>query len=405
MRRLALLLVCGSALVGLLGPVEAEAATTGVVEGTVTPLAWAQEVEVCVVERQPSEICVAPGADGSYVLHEVPFGGVQIEFVPSFRSRLLRQYYDGVSKLSEARTIVLTPTSPTVERIDAGLIEGGAIEGTVTAAAGGSPLSEVEVCAVSVESVTVKSCGETDTTGYELHSLPSGTYRVGFWGIGTSAVYEPWSHQPVGVAAGNTTVGVNATLALGAQIRGRVTIGSGGEHLAGSPVCLFLATASKPQRCTYSDEAGEYSFVGLSGGTYQVGFSLLATEIGGESLEGEDDGFESQYYAGAADRATATAISVLAPMIVEGVDAALVATTARPPAVPVAVANPIVPAALTVAEPPKKTTSCKRGYWKKKVKGNVRCMKPAKQKAKKQRSKKHHRQKRKKVSRPRTAHR
>jgi hypothetical protein len=379
MMRFALLLACGAALLALLVPVGAEAATTGTVEGTVTPPAWAPEVEVCVVEREPGEICTAPAADGSYRLLDVPFGGARIEFVPSFRSGLLGQYYDGVEKLPEARTIVLSALSPLAQGVDADLIEGGAIEGTVTAAGGGAPLPEIEACAVSVGSPTVRSCGETDAAGgYGLHSLPAGTYRVGFRGVGTSAVYEPWTHPAVGVAAGHTTVGVDAVLGLGAQIRGIVTAAAGGGRLADVPVCLFAATAPEPQRCTYSEEAGGYSFVGLPGGSYQVGFSLVAGEIGGGSLAGEDDGFESQYYDGVGTRGEAATITLIPAAVVGGVDASLVTPQSPGPLAPAPpVASPTVAAPPTLAVPGPRKAGCGKGHRRKKVEGEVRCVRHA----------------------------
>lgn len=379
-RRVALLAVC---CLALLAPAEARAAT-GLVEGTVAPLAWAQEVEVCVVEDQPSETCVAPGAEGSYVLDEVPLEGARIEFIPSFRSGLLKQYYDGVGKLSDARSVLLTQESPTAKGIDAHLVEGGAITGIVTDAGGGERLPEVEVCAVSVGSPTVKSCDETDAGGeYELHSLPTGTYRVGFRGGGRSVEYEPWSHPPVGVTAGATTLGIDAALAKGARIRGVVTAAAGGGRLADIPVCLFTTTtATGPQRCAYSDEAGEYSFGGLSAGSYQVGFSLTSAELGGLAGSGED-GYETQYYNRVGTRAEAATLTLLTGESTQGVDAALsLSPVAAPPAVAALVAPPIVVAPPTIAEPkPKKRKKgCVKPRHRKKVKGKARCVKAVKKK-------------------------
>jgi hypothetical protein len=374
----------------LLGPAYAQAAG-GTVEGIVTPLVWAQEVEVCVVESRPSETCIAPAADGPYALHEVPFGGARIEFVPSFRSRLLTQYYDGVGKLSEAKNVVLSALAPTAKEIDADLVEGGAITGTVTAAADGEPLPGVEVCAISSGSSTAESCAETVANGdYELHSLPGGAYRVVFWGAGTSAEYEPWSHSIVAVTAGETITGIDAGLARGGKIKGTVTAAAGGARLADIAVCLFAATSPKPQRCTYSDEAGEYSFAGLQDGPYQVGFSLTDAEIDGEGPAGEADGFETQYYDGVGARAQAVTISLLSPEVIGNVNATLFTPPGPAPPTPAPfVSSPIVPAAATIAEPKPRAVGCKKPKRKKKVKGKVRCVKPAKQKKKKHTKHKH----------------
>jgi hypothetical protein len=377
MRRLVCFGVCLFAAAVPAGvPTAAQAATTGAIEGAVSPTAWAQEVEVCVAETLPSETCTVPEADGSYLLANLPLGGTRIEFIPSFRSRLLTQYYDHKSVLAEAATIVLTALNPTAKGIDADLIEGGAIEGTVTAAVGGEPLSEVEVCAASVGSPTVKSCDETGASGeYELHSLPGGSYGVGFRGHGKSAEFEPKTTL-VAVAQGATTGGVDAALAKGAQIKGSVAAAATGSPLGDIAVCLFAAAGSKPERCTYSDEGGAYAFEGLPSGSYQVGFSLDAVEIGGEGAAGSDDGYESQYYDGVGTRAQATAIPLLAPAVDEGVDAALVRLPAAslPSPAPVA-ASPIVAAAPAIAEPKPRTKACGKGYRKMKVKGKARCVK------------------------------
>lgn len=392
MKRLLLSFVC---LAGLLGPTVPPAAA-GTVEGTVTPIEWAQEVEVCVAQSQVSEICTAPQADGSYVLGGVPPGGVRIEFTPSYRSGLLRQFYDGKSELSEAKSILLTPENPTVSGIDAALLEGGAIEGTATAASGGEPLAEVEVCAISVGPLSIKICGDTDPDGtYQLHSLPSGTYAVEFWGQGKSAEYQPLSQQGVDVTAGKPTMGVDAALAKGAGIQGVVTAAAGGRRLPDITVCLFSVARPSPLRCTYSDEVGSYSFTGLTDGSYQVGFSPGAAELGGEGVVGEGDGFEPQYYDQVQDRAMARTISVLAPTLVEGVDAALVAPpepTASPP--PPAAAASIVDSAQRITEPMPRKVVCRKGYRKKKVKGKTRCVKTPERKALH-----HHRRKRKRKHR------
>lgn len=388
MRRLVLFAICGCAL---LAPASAQA---GTVAGTVTPLVWAQEVEVCTVETPPSEHCTSPGADGSYLLPEVPLGQVRIEFVPSFKSGLIKQYYDHKSLPSEATIVVLSKGVPDAHGIDADLVEGGTIEGTATAAAGGAPLAEVETCAVSVGATTTRVCGETDASGeYELHSLPTGTYKVGFWGRGKSADYQPWYFQAksslveatqIPVMAGAATTGIDATLAKGGRIEGSVVAAVGGVALEGIPVCLFGAAATEPERCLVSGEGGSFSFQGLPSGSYQVGFSLDAGEIGGAGPGGTGDGFATQYYNGVVQRAQAASISLAAPAVVTGVNAALLPIPAPPPfAPPPPIASPITAAAPTISEPQPKQATCRKPKHKKKVKGKVRCVKPAKKPAKK----------------------
>jgi carboxypeptidase family protein len=366
--------------VALLLPALAQA---GEVKGTVEPAEWAQEVEVCVVERQPSELCAVPGADGSYVIEEVPFGAVRIEFIPSIRSRLLTQYYDYKSKLSEATLFFITQEKPVAFGIDADLVEGGRIEGAATAAGLGTPLAEVEVCAVSVSVPTVRRCGETDAGGnYELHSLPSGTYSVAFRGKGDSAEYQPQYYEQapalaqaklITVTAGKATTGIDASLSKGARIEGSVSDAEG-DPLPAIAVCLFDAAASTAERCTYSAEAGSYAFEGLPSGSYQVGFSLEPGEAG---LAGgvESDAFASQYFEGVVTRSEAATISPLAPAVVTGVDARLDLLPSPPAPLPSAAAvNPIVAAAPISAAPKPKARRCRKGFRKMKVGGKVRCV-------------------------------
>ncbi len=361
------------------------AAGPGRVEGTVTPVGSAQEVEVCLVETAPSETCTVPAANGAYVLANLNLGPQRIEFLPSNRSGLIPQYYDHKNRLAEAATISLTATSPTVKNINADLIAGATITGQVTAQVGGTALAGVEVCAKSVASPPVRSCGETGATGaYELHSLPSGSYKIGFWGRGKSAEYQPQYYAgktsfsqatPVSVTNGAETAGISVELAKGSEIAGTLRAASGGASVPDVSVCLFAAASSSPERCAYSGPTGAYRFQGLPSGAYQVGFSLSLAEVGGEGVAGEEDGFLTQYFHGVANRSEAQTISLIAPAAATGVDASLQAPpTPAPPPVPPVAPVAIVPAAPPVAVPPVKK-GCKKGFRKQKVKGKTRCVK------------------------------
>jgi hypothetical protein len=376
MKRLALLAICWFVV---LVPVDAHA-EIGVVKGAVTPLKWAQEVEVCLVEPQPSESCVAPQLDGSYAL-VVPEGGVRVEFLPSYRSGLLPQYYDHKNALREAQVIAVKPRAVT-EGIDADLIAGGVIAGIVTAAQDGARLAEVEVCAAEIEAPETTICGPTDENGaYELHSLASGSYRVGFWGGGSSSEFEPWYYlgrpsfrqgTPVIVTAGSTTGSIDASLARGAQVQGSVFAAADGRPLSDISVCIFSTIDPSPQRCTDSDGTGAYAFDGLGAGPYRVGFSLDPGEPGAAATG--TDGFEQQFYNKVSDRDQAATISVLPGGTAEGVDAALTVSSLRlsPPVLTPGVAPMgagVTPLA-SAAQPP----ACKPPARRKRVKGKLRCV-------------------------------
>jgi hypothetical protein len=208
MRRLLLLATCG---LGLFGSLAAQA-SAGTVEGTVTPIKWAQEVEVCAAGVELTAPCAVPKMDGTYSFPGLE-GPIKLEFIPTYRSGLLTQYYDHKSSLGEAVIIDVPPIGEPIRGIDGDLVEGGAVTGTVTSLGALVPLSGVEVCAVSVGSSSAKSCEETDAGGaYEVHSLQGGNYRIVFRGRGATAQYEPSSTPSISVTAGATTAGVDATL-------------------------------------------------------------------------------------------------------------------------------------------------------------------------------------------------
>jgi hypothetical protein len=372
----------------MLLPAAAFAAGPGRILGTVTPTGIAPEVEVCLVESRPSEYCTSPAADGTYVLPGLPVETpLKVDFIPSHRSGYLPQYFDDVTNLAQAQVLII-PAAKTIEKevlteIDATLRLGGSIKGTVTASSGG-PLAEVEVCVLQ----TGGACTETDDAGeYILSSLPSGSYKIGFWGRGASAEYAPQYYEgqstiaqatPVSVTAGEITTGIDAVLAKGAQVTGAVAAASTGARVEGVPVCLFAMAAATPTRCVYTGIGGTYSLVGLAPGAYQVGFSLGSAEIGGESISSEDDGYFTQYYHGVANRSEAQVLNLSAP------------APAAPIVPPPPVGSNIVPAPPLIVAPTKpRQIKCKKGFAKKKVKGVTKCTKKVPPKRPHKKSKAH----------------
>lgn len=163
------------------------------IEGTVTsatskaPLA---EVEVCAYERappaEPEELpffeCAITGPSGDYAI-EVPPGGYDVEFYVSPESGLnyQTQFYKDRSRYAEA-----DPVDPGIglpaTGIDAALLPGGEITGTVTSAATGAPVSNVLVCALDDE-IESGNCVIDEASGsYAVLGLGTGTrYVVGFF--------------------------------------------------------------------------------------------------------------------------------------------------------------------------------------------------------------------------------
>jgi hypothetical protein len=378
----------------------ASTATAATITGNVTPVGVAPEVEVCIVEAHPSERCTSPGQTGAYAIGGLGPGGYRIEFIPSYRSHYLVQYYDDKRSVQEATVISLPTSEAKKEEVDAELELGGAIEGRVTAMSGGLPLSEVEVCVLEAGNRVSDGCTDTDEAGaYKLGGLPMGTYKVGFWGQGKSAEYAPRYYEeaatiaqatPIPVATGATVTEVDAAMAKGAKVQGTVLAAPGGAPLEGISVCLFAAAVATPAQCGYSGAGGAYSLLGIPPGSYQVGFSLGPAEIGGEARSSEDDGYLTQWWDAVSTREAAATLTLSGPQVASGIDAVL-STPSAPAPQPVlgVVSSPLVAAPPTVAVPTRKKTtkkqkgaSCGKPKRKQKVKGKVRCVKPTKGKKK-----------------------
>jgi hypothetical protein len=119
------------------------------------------------------------------------------------------------------------------------------ITGQVTAEDTGAPLAGIEVVAfpraVADEQLPVSAL--TDATGhYQLPGLHAGTYKVCFapFQIDDRYLSECYDNRPleaeeqhVTVTEGEVLPNINAVLALGGMIKGRITSELTGEPLAG----------------------------------------------------------------------------------------------------------------------------------------------------------------------------
>jgi hypothetical protein len=249
----------------------------------------------------------------------------------------------------------------------------GKIAGKVTSAATEAPIAGIEVCAFpktsdeatggggeSEEEGTEEELAQCPTTAangeYTISGLASGEYIVGFGSPfmselnyvtqfynGKSAYAEA---QPVTVTAGGIVSGIDAKLAEGGRIVGRVTDVSTGAAIERATVCAF---GSNPESggCGFTNANGEYTIAGLLAGEYKVGFA-------------DPPQYAVQYYNGRAALSEASAVSVLLGSTVSGIDAALAPKPPTPPSttgVPTAPGAPTGPAQSTGPQPRVKVTS------------------------------------------------
>ncbi len=263
----------------------------------------------------------ASNSGGEYTISGLPSGSYKVEVSAFEGGNYLPQWYSGKPLEGEATPVSVTAPG-TTSGIDAALSAGGQITGRVTAAAGGAALANVGVCAEDVK--VGGGCATTNGAGeYTIQSLPSGTYSVEFSAFAcgeTGCVQQNYLEQSVGgvsVTAGSTTPNIDATLAAGGQITGKVTAASHGEPLAKIEVCAEKTGGVEFfeffGNCATTHSGGEYTIQGLPSGSYDVKF-----------IRGFEGGnYLPQYYKEEPSLEKAESVKVTAGVPTSSIDAAL----------------------------------------------------------------------------------
>jgi hypothetical protein len=370
---------CACALVA---PALASAAD-GSIAGKVTEAAAGhaaiEDARVCVLGLGVAEDsgCDFTDASGDYVIPGLTPDDYLVAFQAQAQGYLI-QYYDHASSFEDADEVTVSSGVQT-PNVNAELIEGGRIEGTVGDAVSKAGVDEVEVCAYleeGPEEFEFGGCGLTDPSGdYEIGGLADGEYIVEFWAFREpDYVFEFYDDKPffqqatkVSVAAAGPVAVASAELTKGGRIAGTVINAANGLPLEEIGVCAREGAApNRYLRCTWTNAAGKYTLRGLASGAYKVEFSA--------QFEGEpDDGFPAQYWNGKATLAQAELVTVAAPGTTLGIDARL-GTAPLPPVIPPTA--PVIPAKTPVK--PAAPKKCKKGFQKKKAKGKSRCVKKKK---------------------------
>ncbi|WP_307097445.1 carboxypeptidase regulatory-like domain-containing protein [Arthrobacter sp. V1I9] len=256
------------------------------------------------------------GADGAYLVRGLPAGSYKVQFSGSDSySGALEQWHSGAASADTA-TPVTVAEGQDLAGVDATLVKGASISGTVTAPAG----VDVNYLSVYAESLdgSSRSYGNAEFNGnYTLRGLAPGSYKVRFSGYNSGTLTQWYSGAstfesatPVILAEAQDLSGIDAALVMGASISGKVTAPPGTD-LTSVYVNVSAAdhSSSLSGRVNYD---GSYLVRGLPAGAYKVQFS------------GSGAGLLDQWHANASSFETATPLTLAAGQDLTEIDATLV---------------------------------------------------------------------------------
>ncbi len=270
-------------------PGVAPAAGTGQITGTVTAAAGGALLQSVFVYAYTSKTAATydyvaidfTGADGKYALTGLADGSYYLRFE---KTDYLTSYYNGRASLAEADAVSVTLGGVT-GNINAALVLGGKITGTITAAVGGALLEDVTVYAYTSKTAGTYDYVAYDYTGadgkYALTGLATGTYYLRFAKTDYFTSYynakaSLAEADGVSVTLGVETGNINAALVLGGKITGTVTAAAGGALLQDVTVYAYTSKTAGTYDYVaydYTGADGVYSLSGLTAGTYYLRFA------------------------------------------------------------------------------------------------------------------------------------
>lgn len=204
--------------------IDATMAAGGTLSGTVTgsgkPL-----LGMCIEAEGPAVGTAETSITGAYTVSGLPSGKYVVEVSTTCADtpygNWLTQYYKGSSSRAAAK-LVPVRVGHGVSGIDFAVSAAGTMSGTVTAAAGDEPLSEICVQAFPAAGGPFDVAITTANGGFEFVGLQPGTYKVEFTAAcgNTGGYATQWfrgqsseaAATPVTVKAATNTPGVNAAL-------------------------------------------------------------------------------------------------------------------------------------------------------------------------------------------------
>ncbi len=226
------------------------------------------------------------GQDGKYTSAGVPTGSYDLEF-DNFSGRYVTQWYLNAPDQVSA-TALQASVGVDVTGVDAVMVLGGAVSGTVTA--DGSPLTGICVTLYRSNGDFGGDGGCTDADGnYTSAQVAPGTYKVGFYDPNNAYASEYYNDKPdvasadtVEVVAGDTTGGIDASLAAqsGGDLSGTVRDTLGNEQYGAYVQACNPALLHTGGGCRWTTDQFGFDLSNLPAGDYTVtGFAPAGSDL------------------------------------------------------------------------------------------------------------------------------
>ncbi|MBP1659918.1 MAG: cell surface receptor domain protein, partial [Candidatus Aminicenantes bacterium] len=260
------------------------------------------------------------GATGEYTVNRLRAGN----FVVRLRNpggALTQEWYDGHANFASADPVGAGAEIPT-SGVDALLEEGpwGTIAGTVRDA-DLNPVSGLTVAVVDPAGISLWSTNTDPSGHYAITRVPAGPWKVSFnaGSMGTTLVpqFYPGTRligdaSTVQVVAGETTDGIDATLAAAGSISGQVLDNAGAVNIIAFDTASTFSRSVTVNPILPTLGPPTYSIGNLAPGTYKV---LARPNMQGERM--------LHWYPDAASYADAGTVTVTAGAVTSGVDITL----------------------------------------------------------------------------------
>lgn len=263
------------------------------------------------------------GSNGTYSISGLSPGTYKVSAEPPGVGLMVyrREYYDNTPQYNLATPVAVT-AGQTTGQINFALDAGASISGTVTSEAGGLPLQSVQVHAYHADTGNYIGQGSSQADGtYTISGLAPGAYRLKFSSSGSPAteyynnVFSFTTATPLSLSQGQALAGIDAALAEGGRITGRVSRESDGQPVANLSVSAYHVADPIVYKSCQTAVDGTYAISGLSKGAYYV--------MAGEATT---NGTVYRYFNDSPTRSGATAVYVDLGQTTGDIDFALGAT-------------------------------------------------------------------------------